>query len=107
MTKKNNVKMPALPALPTSRTASYSRCACGCQGLTQATFMPGHDSKLKAYVIRVERGAMTLADFAEWPGIAKQIEAVMKMRVEGKNPSFMRGVDLPEAPEAEGTGTEG
>ena len=99
--------MPKLPTLPTIRSKGYSKCTCGCQGLTQGAFMPGHDSKLKAYVIRVERGLMNLDEFNEWPGIKSQIAKVIEMRASGKNVSFMRNVPLPEVEQAEGTGTEG
>lgn len=46
--------LPKLPSLPKAK--SLVRCACGCQGLTQSRFVPGHDSTLKGMRIRVERG---------------------------------------------------
>jgi hypothetical protein len=35
-------------------------CECGCGGSTKNRFMPGHDSKLRGWVLRVERGVMRL-----------------------------------------------
>lgn len=46
--------LPKLPSLPKSKT--LVRCACGCTGLTQSRFVPGHDATLKGMRIRVERG---------------------------------------------------
>lgn len=109
MTKRT---LPQLPAMPSATRARRLRgCACGCGGTTQGTFVPGHDSKLKAYVMRIEAAIMKLEDFDDWPGIKAQVERVVAMRAKGQNPTFMRNVELPEQPEQEqaeeGTGTEG
>lgn len=94
MTKIN---LPALPSLPgSSRTGRLSACFCGCGGTTQATFMPGHDSVLKAWVIRVERGVVALTELNDFPGLKRRVAEVVKARSEGKNPTFMRNVELPE-----------
>jgi hypothetical protein len=50
-------KLPSLPALARS-PRPLVRCACGCFGLTQRRFVPGHDAKLAAWVKRVERGVL-------------------------------------------------
>lgn len=56
-TRKDNTmnikSLPKLPSLPKSRVSV--KCACGCDGLTQSRFVPGHDSTLKGMKIRVER----------------------------------------------------
>ena len=46
--------MPKLPKLPSLK--SLSRCECGCTGLTQSRFVPGHDSKLAGMIKRVKAG---------------------------------------------------
>ena len=59
----------SLPALPSvSRLRPQVRCACGCGFLTQRTFTPGHDARLKGLIIRVVRGLMTLDQVAEFGG---------------------------------------
>ena len=57
-------KMPALPKLPRMRKAKApKRCACGCGDLTRGgRFIPGHDAKLNAWALRVERGIIELSD---------------------------------------------
>ena len=60
--------LATLPSMPTSRTRPTSKCACGCGELTQRTFTPGHDSRLKGLMIRVVRNVMTLEDVADWGG---------------------------------------
>lgn len=54
--------LPKLPSLPKAK--SLVRCACGCNGLTQNRFVPGHDSKLKGMRIRVERSLWDRSDDA-------------------------------------------
>ena len=63
-----NTSMPVLPTLPTSRTRDLASCACGCGQMTQRTFTPGHDSRLKGLMIRVVRGVMTIEDVEAWGG---------------------------------------
>lgn len=65
----NTNKLATLPTLPTNRTRPISMCACGCGRLTQRTFAPGHDARLKGLMIRVARNVMTLEDVREWGGI--------------------------------------
>ena len=61
------VSLPALPALPSSARVRPSRsCVCGCGGVTQRSFVPGHDARLKGLIIRVLAGVMSLDDVAAW-----------------------------------------
>ena len=46
--------MPKLPSLP--KLKAQVKCACGCNGLTQSRFVPGHDSKLYGAIKRVKAG---------------------------------------------------
>lgn len=66
--KNNNARLPRLPQMSTSTTRSWGKCACGCGGGTQSTFVPGHDARQKGIILRVVRGLMTLTDVAEWGG---------------------------------------
>lgn len=102
MAKTNRVSLPALPSLPSaSRARRLRACACGCGGTTQGTFVPGHDSTLKAWVIRVERGIIdaTPEDIPH-AGLLAAVKNVLAIRASGKNVTFMRNVDLPVREEA-------
>ncbi len=74
--------LPALPKLPKlKRTpkAATTPCGCGCGTLVARTFAPGHDSRLHAWVIRVERGLVAVAPE---PHTSAVVEAVEARRVE-------------------------
>ena len=57
---KNAPKLPSLPKLK-----SVVRCACGCDGLTQSRFVPGHDSKLYGMIKRIKADGDRLPDCNE------------------------------------------
>lgn len=40
----------------------FHSCLCGCGGLTKGTWVSGHDGRATGWALRVERGALTLAD---------------------------------------------
>ena len=103
-----NARKP-LPAIPSSaRIKNYSKCGCGCGNLTQRTYFPGHDSRLKALMIRVARNVMTLEEVQEWGGTSTR-EAVEEAL---SNKALMSRWNVedqrPEVDEAEleATGTE-
>lgn len=62
MKKNQSASVPVLPVLPrsASRRGGSGTCLCGCPGTTGGRFVPGHDSKLLAWVLHVERGTVTL-----------------------------------------------
>lgn len=71
--------LPALPSVGRIRP-SFS-CACGCGSLTQRSFTPGHDARLKGLIIRLVRGVMTLDDVRTWAdeiGRGEQTVAAIK-----------------------------
>ena len=39
-----------------------NECACGCGHKTTSTFLPGHDSKLHALVLKIGRGEAKASD---------------------------------------------
>lgn len=47
--------LPSLPKMPRAPKAKTNDCACGCGQKTAARFVPGHDSRLRAWAIRIER----------------------------------------------------
>lgn len=55
-------RMPALPALPSTRRANkpIRPCLCGCGRGTRGTWYPGDDGRATGWATRVERGFMTL-----------------------------------------------
>lgn len=52
--------LPSLPRMPRKPRALVA-CQCGCDGLTRSRFVPGHDSRLLAWVLRIERGVVASA----------------------------------------------
>lgn len=73
------VALAPLPKLPARarKPRPQVQCACGCGALTGRTFAPGHDSRLKGWVLRVERGIVKLADIpdGERQAVAAHIKA--------------------------------
>jgi hypothetical protein len=51
-------------------------CECGCGGATQRRFVPGHDSILRAWVMRVERGVIGLDEIPH-DGIRASVARVL------------------------------
>jgi len=83
--------LPTLPSLP--RAAKRNRvqvpCACGgCGRLTKSTWFPGHDGYCTGWAVRLERGAVKVADI---PAVV--VAGVRRMWV-ARNP----GAAWPEAP---------
>lgn len=95
---KSRRALPVLPALPSKATARrLSACFCGCGGVTGGTFVPGHDSKLKSWVLSYEfKPVESDAALADFPNILKRVHEVAALRASGTNVSFMRNVELPE-----------
>lgn len=54
--------LPKLPRLPRKPKAAVNPCQCGCGTLVARRFVPGHDAKLHAWAIRVERGLLKLTE---------------------------------------------
>jgi len=76
----NNNTLKSLPSLPsTSKQRPLRPCECGCGLTTQRMFAPGHDSKLKAVVLRVVAGVMDLNAVEAWGGLSrrKAVEATL------------------------------
>lgn len=71
--------LPALPALPKAarKPKPLHDCECGCGGQTHSRFVPGHDSRLHAWILRVERDVIKLAD-VQPEGTRKVVAARMK-----------------------------
>lgn len=87
-----NAKLVRLPALPGSARGNKPlvNCECGCKGLTQRRFVPGHDARLGGWVKRVERGIVTIewihenASYGEAAAVAKAMG--LPMYPEGEKP---------------------
>lgn len=70
--------LPPLPRAPRASKPASNPCACGCGHLTKSTFVPGHDSRLRGWVVRVERGVVALADIPDGEREAVQREMARK-----------------------------
>lgn len=58
MSSQNKLaSLPSLPRLP-KKVKPMHRCECGCPGLTQSRFVPGHDARLHGWKLRVERALL-------------------------------------------------
>lgn len=94
--KTNNRRLRPLPPLPSSaRLRPLVDCECGCGESTQRRFAPGHDSRLRGWVIRVVRGVCTIEWIREHvsPGEADAVlQAISERR--------LHGIDWSEIPEA-------
>lgn len=77
-------QLPRLPQISKSTTRAWGKCACGCGGGTQSTFVPGHDARQKGIIIRLVRGVMTEADIAEWGGEAVLVATMKAMDDKGR-----------------------
>jgi hypothetical protein len=80
--KKPTVGANGLPPLPKTKRAPKKKtpkeCECGCGAMTAGgRFIPGHDSKLNAWCLRVERGVIKIADI-EHEGIREAVRRKMK-----------------------------
>jgi hypothetical protein len=51
------VSLPSMPRLP-KKAKELRRCECGCPGLTQSRFVPGHDARLHGWKLRVQRAIL-------------------------------------------------
>jgi len=66
------------PSIPTGHPEPRA-CECGCGGATKNRFMPGHDSILRAWVLRVERGVIRLDEIPH-DGIKAAVARVLDQR---------------------------
>ncbi len=57
---KQLAPLPALPRLARASKPASIPCECGCGLLTKSRFVPGHDSRLRGWCLRVERGLVEL-----------------------------------------------
>lgn len=65
MATKTLVAMPPLPKMSRANRPKTNHCACGCGQMTAATFVPGHDSRLRGWMLRLERGIVKAADIPD------------------------------------------
>lgn len=73
------VALPPLPRVPRVSKPASNPCECGCGGLTHARFMPGHDSYLRGWVLRVDRGLVALSDIPD-AGVREAVSRVLARR---------------------------
>lgn len=61
-----------LPKASRGPKAKTNDCSCGCGMKTAAKFVPGHDSRLRGWALRLERGIVTEKAF---PGTSGELKA--------------------------------
>ncbi len=86
----NLTSLPGLPSLPSIK--ARRPCACGCAGLTQSRFMPGHDAKLYGWVRRAKAGVFA----PDAPGdVIAQLDAALQWLTEANvaATAFAMGVE--------------
>lgn len=72
------VALPALPKMSRGARPKTNDCACGCGQKTAANFVPGHDSRLRGWALRLERGLVTDKTFPGLPGELVAAKAFLK-----------------------------
>lgn len=77
------MNLAPLPALPKSarKARPTQPCECGCGTPTSARFAPGHDSRLRGWILRVERGVVKLAEIPN--GERQAVKAAMDAGMKG------------------------
>lgn len=65
--------LPKLPKLPRKAKAKNTACGCGCGLMVARRFAPGHDGRLHAWVLRVERGLIASAPAPHTDAVANAI----------------------------------
>lgn len=76
-------KLPPLQRTRLPKPKPLVECECGCGGKTKSRFVPGHDSYLRAVVMRVEREVMSLEEVEKLCGKGQRA-AVEKVMAENK-----------------------
>lgn len=59
MTTNKLAALPTMPKMPRAPKAKTNLCGCGCGQLTGNTFVPGHDSRLRGWALRISRDLPT------------------------------------------------
>lgn len=75
--------LTALPKLKKSARKDRPKhdCGCGCGGQTPNSFLPGHDSRLRGWALRIQADVIKLKDVPE--GERQKVATFMKTIPEG------------------------
>lgn len=82
-TKDGRTKLPPLPRAK-AKLKPLKPCECGCGGLCRARFVPGHDSRMRGWIMRVERDIVKLADIPDGERQAVARELKLRATKDGK-----------------------
>lgn len=101
--KKPVKGLAPLPPMPRARkTKPPKPCACGCGEMTKGgNYITGHDSYVKGWAIRVERGIVKLADVPD-----PQRNAVKKILLDRKKAAAEKTATASTGGESADTDTE-
>jgi hypothetical protein len=82
---RETTALPKLPTMPrTAKERPTSPCQCGCDGLTKARFVPGHNGRPAGWAMRVERGVCTINDVPD--GERQVVEITLRERAADSAP---------------------
>ena len=93
--EKGRLRLPPLPRAGKKQKPQVE-CMCGCGELTRSKYAPGHDSYLRGWVLRVERGYVKISEVPE------QHQAAVKREMKANKAKAAKATEA-EAPELEET----
>lgn len=97
--EKGRVRLPPLPRAG-KKQKPQKECECGCQQLTRSRYVPGHDSYLRGWVLRVERKIVKISEVPEQHQAAVKREMKARAAKANEKPAA-------DAPEVESGNDEG
>lgn len=105
--KKTADGRTALPPLPKSpgKKKPLKPCKCGCGSQTRAIWYPGHDSRMRGWILRVERGYVKLSEIPDGERQAVAAEIKLRRKVDGKSAAAGEGKSAEVASKPEATET--
>jgi hypothetical protein len=83
-TKDGRTKLPPLPK-SAGKPKPLKDCRCGCGGQTRSVWVPGHDSRMRGWILRVERGYIKLSEIPDGERQAVAAELKVRAKVDGKS----------------------
>lgn len=83
LNKDGRTKLPPLPK-SAGKPKPLKPCKCGCGGQTRSVWVPGHDSRMRGWILRVERGFIKLSEIPDGERQAVAAELKLRAKVDGK-----------------------
>lgn len=80
VTRDGRLRLPPLPKA--SKPKPLVPCECGCKNLTRSRFYPGHDSRMRGWILRLDRKLIKPSDIPD--GEREAVQAFIRARDKGK-----------------------